>query len=119
MTVLKRSAGWFHHRRAQSLCSSQRIRSADEKIGFIRDVECELICSQLPIAAASYLYRECDGSRVVEMPTRSPHKYFPATIPRQVDIGFIGDIYWPFVGDRERTDLMNGLSKHGRTGAAL
>src|SRR6266481_284475 len=108
MTVLKRSAGWFHHRRAPIVMFiGNEYDLLDEKIGFIRDVECELICSQLPIAAASYLYRECDGSRVAEMPhALNPHKYFPATIPRQVDIGFIGDIYWPFVGDRERTDLI-------------
>ncbi len=115
MTVLKRSAGWFHHRRAPIVMFiGNEYDLLDEKIGFIRDVECELICSQLPIAAASYLYRECDGSRVVEMPhALNPHKYFPATIPRQVDIGFIGDIYWPFVGDRERTDLIEWFEQHG------
>jgi len=116
MTVLKRAAGWFDHRRAPIIMFiGNEYDLLDEKIGFIRDVECEFISSQLPIAAASYLYRECASSRVVEMPhALNPDKYFPDTdIPRSVDIGFVGDIYWPFVGDRERTDLIEWFENHG------
>jgi hypothetical protein len=32
---------------------------------------------------------------------------------RTVDIGFIGDMYWPFVGDRERTDLIETFAREG------
>jgi spore maturation protein CgeB len=32
---------------------------------------------------------------------------------RDVDIGFVGDIYWPFIGDRERTDLIEWFEQNG------
>lgn len=116
MTVLSRSAGWFHHRRAPMVMFiGNEYDLLDEKIGFIRNVQCEFICSQLPIAAASYLYCECSASRIVEMPhALNPDKYFPgAKVSREVDIGFIGDLYWPFVGDRERTELIEWFERHG------
>ena len=65
-------------------------RSLDEKIGFIRDVEPEFVCSQLSIAAARALYQECEGTRILELPhALNPKQYFPVpNMPRQVDIGF-------------------------------
>lgn len=87
----------------------------DEKIGFIRGVEAEFVCSQLPIEAASALYLECAASRILAVPhALNPKQYSPIPdMARQVDIGFIGDIYWPFVGDRERTDLIEWFEDHG------
>jgi hypothetical protein len=116
MTVLSRSAGWFHRRRAPMVMFiGNEYDLLDQKIGFIRDVGCEFVCSQLPAAAASYLYCECNGSRVVEMPhALNPKNYSPSPDRlREVDIGFVGDIYWPFVGDRERTDLIEWFERHG------
>src|ERR1700730_12968818 len=116
MTVLTRAAGWFDRRRAPIVMFiGNEYDLLDQKIGFIRDVECEFLSSQLPISAASYLYRECSASRIVEMPhALNPDKYFPTpTAHRDVDIGFVGDIYWPFIGDRERTELIEWFEEHG------
>jgi hypothetical protein len=116
MTVLTRAAGWFDRRRAPMVMFiGNEYDLLDEKIGFIRDVGCEFVCSQLPAAAAGYLYRECSASRVVEMPhALNSDKYFPIpTACREADIGFVGDIYWPFIGDRERTELIEWFEHYG------
>jgi hypothetical protein len=87
----------------------------DEKIRFLREVGCEYVCTQLPLATGHYLYGECDTGRIVEMPhALNPEHYYP--IPdarRDTDIGFIGDIYWPFIGDRERTEVIEWFERHG------
>jgi hypothetical protein len=117
MKLLLRCAHWFHRRRAPLIVFiGNEYDLFDEKIGFIREVRSEFVCSQLPIAAANYLYGECEHSRVVEMPhALNPKNFFP--IPntcREIDIGFIGDIYWPFVGDRERTEVIEWFERHGQ-----
>lgn len=114
--VLKRAARWFDRRRAPMIVFiGNEYDVLDDKIAFLREVEAEFVCSQLPLAAANYLYRECAKSRIVEMPhALNPKKYFPVPdAPRDIDIGFIGDIYWPFVGDRERTDLIEWFERRG------
>jgi Glycosyl transferases group 1 len=86
----------------------------DDKIAFIRGVNAEYICSQLPLAAARYLYQECTGSTILEMPhALNPDVYHVLNRRRHLDIGFVGDMYWPFVGDRERTDLIEWFEQNG------
>jgi hypothetical protein len=116
LSVLRKAARWFDHRRAPMVVFiGNEYDILDDKIAFIRQVEAEFVCSQLPLAAAQYLYRECEKSRILEMPhALNPEHYFPRPeVPREVDIGFIGDIYWPFVGDRERTDLIEWFERAG------
>jgi hypothetical protein len=80
----------------------------DQKLEFCRAVKAEFLCSQLPIAAAQYLYGELDGTQILATPhALNPSVYSPQPgVQRDIDVGFVGDIYWPFVGDRERTDLI-------------
>ena len=116
MSLLLRYAHRFDRRRAPLvLFIGNEYDLLDEKIGFIRDIEAEFVCSQLSIAAARVLYQECEATRILELPhALNPKQYFPVpNVPRQVDIGFIGDMYWPFVGDRERTDLIEWFEHHG------
>lgn len=116
MTLLTRTAMAFQRRRAKlAVFVGNEYDLLDEKIAFIRRVGAEFVCSQLPIAAARYLYQACEGSRVLEMPhALNPGRYAPGPgAGREIDIGFIGDIYWPFVGDRERTDLIEWFERHG------
>jgi Glycosyl transferases group 1 len=116
MTLLRKFERWFDRRRAPLVMFiGNEYDLLDDKIGFIRRVNAEFICSQLPLAAARYLYGECAGSRIVSMPhALNPARYFPIPdVARTVDIGFIGDIYWPFIGDRERTDLIEWFERHG------
>ena len=116
MSLLLRYAHHFDRRRAPLVVFlGNEYDLLDEKIGFIRGVEAEFVCSQLPIEAARALYRECAASRILAVPhALNPKQYSPIPdMVRQVDIGFIGDIYWPFVGDRERTDLIEWFEDHG------
>lgn len=116
MTVLTKAAAGFQRRRGKLVMFiGNEYDLLDEKIAFMRRVRAEFICSQLPIAAARYLYRECAGSRVLEMPhALNPDRYFVKPgAQRATDIGFIGDIYWPFIGDRERTDLIEWFERNG------
>jgi hypothetical protein len=87
----------------------------DEKIRFLREAGCEYVCTQLPLSAGRYLYGECETCRIVEMPhALNPEHYFPIPgVRRDTDIGFVGDIYWPFIGDRERTEVIEWFERHG------
>jgi hypothetical protein len=116
LSVLLRAARWFDRRRGPLVVFiGNEYDLLDDKIAFIREAEAEFICSQLPSAAAGYLYQECEKSRIVEMPhALNPRAYFPdPEIPHSIDVGFVGEIYWPFVGDRERTDLIEWFERHG------
>lgn len=116
MTLLTRTAAPFQCRRGKLVMFiGNEYDLLAEKIAFMRRVGADYICSQLPIASARYLYQECEGSKVLEMPhALNPERYFAVPgAQRTIDIGFIGDIYWPFVGDRERTDLIEWFERHG------
>jgi hypothetical protein len=115
MTVLSRTGRWFGRRRAKLVMFiGNEYDLLEEKIRFARSVEAEFVCSQLPIEAASYLYAECERSRILSMPhALNPAAYFPRRdVARDIDIGFVGDLYWPFVGDRERTELIEFFRAH-------
>jgi hypothetical protein len=44
----------------------------------------------------------------------NPKSYYPVEGEgRTADAGFVGDMYWPFVGDRERTDLIEWFEANG------
>jgi hypothetical protein len=116
MTILRRSAAAFHRRRGPiALFIGNEYALLEDKIAFIRDVQVDHVCSQLPLAAARYLYGEAAGDRIVEMPhALNPHSFHRLPDrPRTIDVGFIGDIYWPFIGDRERTDFIEWFERHG------
>jgi hypothetical protein len=87
----------------------------DQKLEFCRAVKADYLCSQLPVAAAEYLYGELAGTRILATPhALNPSVYSPAPdAQRDIDVGFVGDIYWPFVGDRERTDLIAYFEQNG------
>ena len=86
----------------------------DEKIGFIKRVQAERVCSQLPLEAARYLYQDIDVRQILSTPhALNPKAYYPAAKEaREVDIGFVGDLYWPFIGDEERTRLIMYFIQH-------
>ncbi len=116
MSILLKSARWFDRRRGKLVMFiGNEYDLLDEKTQFIQTVKADVICSQLPIEAAHYLYRECKESRLLSMPhALNPKIYYPMpNVERTIDIGFIGDIYWPFIGDKERTDLIYFFKKRG------
>jgi hypothetical protein len=80
----------------------------EQKIAFLRDSRADIICSQLTLEAAQYLYRELSHARIVGMPhALNPDVYqsFPGQ-ERHTDIGFIGAVYPLWVGDLERTMML-------------
>ncbi|MGQ0811535.1 MAG: glycosyltransferase family protein [Nitrospiraceae bacterium] len=83
-----------------------------EKIGFARETGADYIASQLPQAAARWLYSECPSHVLEAPPALNPEVYRPIPGPRPIDIGFRGDAYRLTLGDTERTDLINYFSNH-------
>ncbi len=116
MSLLLKTAEWFKHRKGKLVVFlGNEYDLLDEKIRFIRNVEADFICSQLPIETARWLYANCEHSHVLAMPhALNPKIYFPdSSTPRQVDIGFIGDLYHNIIGDRERTNLIEFFRDQG------
>jgi glycosyl transferase family 1 len=116
MTLLLRAASRFDRRRGKLVMFvGNEYDLLDQKLDFIRRAEPEVVCSQLPLDAARYLYDGCGRSQILEMPhaLNPRHYYALAGQAREIDIAFRGDIYWPFVGDRERTDLIEWFEQHG------
>lgn len=113
MTLLTKAASAFDRRRGKLIVFlGNEYDLLDRKIAFVRTTGAEVVCSQLPIEAARYLYQDC-AAEIAEMPhALNPRAYYE--IPgasRATDIGFIGDIYWPFIGDRERTALVEWFER--------
>ena len=81
----------------------------DEKVAFLRDARPDIVCSQLTLPAAQYLYDDAlPRSRVMCMPhALNPEHYnTEQATNRTVDIGFVGSVYPLWVGDLERTMMI-------------
>jgi hypothetical protein len=116
LSVISRAAAFLARRQCPIVVFlGNEYDLLDQKLDFCRAVSAEFLCSQLPVAAAEYLYGELDGTQILATPhALNPSVYVPRPdAQRDVDVGFVGDIYWPFVGDRERTDLIAYFEQHG------
>ncbi len=116
MAILLKTMGWFQRRQGKiAMFIGNEYDLMNEKIGFMRAVEVEYICSQLPIATARWLYAECHRAQVLAMPhALNPQTYYSdPQVQRTVDIGFIGHLYERIIGDRERTDLIEYFQQKG------
>ena len=122
MRLLHRAAARFQARRGKLLvCFGNEYHSMPEKIGFARSIGADYIGSQLPMAAAGWLYAECAQSRVLPAPQASnPAAYRPRAGPRPIDIGFRGDRYFDLaLGDVERAEILDHFTEHaGQWGLA-
>jgi hypothetical protein len=115
ISLLRKTAHWFDRRRGKLVVFlGNEYDLMEEKIAFLRSVGADCVCSQLPIEAARWVYAECHPARVVSMPhALNPKIYYPNSgVRRPVDIGFCGDIYYHFVGDTERTALIQFFQEH-------
>lgn len=116
MTLLNRTRRLLQRRRCKLVMFiGNEYDLLDEKIAFAQATGAEYVCSQLPIETARALYADCGGAEIIEMPhALNPASYHEISgVSRDTDVGFVGDIYWPFVGDRERTDLIEWFERHG------
>jgi hypothetical protein len=81
-----------------------------EKIRFAHETGAEFIASQLPAAAARWLYEPCQRSKVLHAPAAlNPNVYRPLDLSRKADFGFRGTLYPPTLGDVERTRLIEAV----------
>ncbi|HMM75130.1 MAG TPA: glycosyltransferase [Gammaproteobacteria bacterium] len=85
-----------------------------QKIRFAQSVEADFIASQLPPAAGAWLYAECPKSKVLHAPAAlNPLRFRPLGLPRDVDVGFRGDLYPLSIGDDERTRVLERFRTQG------
>ncbi|CAA7620709.1 glycosyltransferase [Magnetospirillum sp. SS-4] len=116
LTVLLHSTSWLSRRRGKLVMFiGNEYALMDQKIAVMRRLTPDLVCSQLPREAAQHLYGDTGARRIVPMPhalNPDHYRHDPAS-RRETDIGFIGDIYPPFIGDRERTAIIEWFENHG------
>jgi spore maturation protein CgeB len=116
MGLLRATAHWFDGRRGRlAVFLGNEYDLMEDKLAFLRSTGAEIVCSQLPLEAAEWVYAECRPTRVLSLPhALNPRLYAPGpAAARAVDIGFCGDVYHPFIGDSERTDLITHIQQHG------
>ena len=84
-----------------------------DKIAFVRESGAEFVGSQLPMAAARWLYAECSEAWLLEAPhALNPAFYSPPNPDvREIDVGFRGALYSPTLGDVERTELIRAFER--------
>ncbi len=81
-----------------------------EKIAFAQQAQADYIASQLPIESARWLYAHCENTTVLAAPAAlNPNRYYPGEGPRDIDIGFRGDRYPLWLGDAERSEVIEAL----------
>jgi hypothetical protein len=116
LSLLRRTQDWFTERRGKLLVFlGNEYDLIPEKIGFLRAVEADYVATQLPLDAARWLYAACDRSQILPAPhALNPEAYRPdPSSTRSVDIGFVGDLYHYFIGDQERTGIVQFFQAEG------
>ena len=109
LSLLCRTQSWFKDRRGKLLVFlGNEYDLMPDKIGFLQAVEADYVASQLPLDAATWLYAPAERTRVLAAPhALNPQAYHPDhRSHRAVDIGFAGTIYPYFIGDNERTRMI-------------
>ena len=109
LPILLRTAHWYQRRRgALVVLIGNEYDLMTEKFAFIRSSGADYVGSQLPLEAARWLYAGCHPARVLATPhALNPSVYYPDPgVSRRVDVGFVGDVYPSFIGDQERTTLI-------------
>jgi hypothetical protein len=116
MSIMPRAAAALARRKCPMVAFiGNEYDLLDEKIAFLREVRADRVCSQLPLRVAQHLYEGIDTNRILSTPhALNPKAYTPPTTEkRDIDIGFVGDIYWPFIGDQERSQLIWHFERNG------
>ncbi len=114
MLMLNKIKEWFKHRKGKlAMFVNNEYELLDQKIEFINSVQMDFICSQLPIGSARWLYAACDHSQVLATPhALNPKMFHPGSMQqRNIDIGFVGDLYARTIGDQERTALIESVQQ--------
>lgn len=116
VSLLRKVADRFQRRRGKlAVFIGNEYNLLMDKIGFMKAVEADYVCTQLPAETARWLYGECTRSEILCMPhALNPRLYSPdSSCRRSIDMGFVGDLYHNLIGDMERTNLILFFQKHG------
>ncbi|MHB8693434.1 MAG: glycosyltransferase family protein [Solirubrobacteraceae bacterium] len=86
-----------------------------DKFRFLEAADADYICTQLPIESALWLYTGVADAEVLAMPhALNPLLYSADGRERSRDVGFVGAVYPPFIGDVERTLLIEEVEVRAR-----
>ncbi len=87
-----------------------------EKLAFARGAAADYIGSQLPLAAAEWLYADCAPAKVLPVPhALNPDVFVPRAGPRPVEIGFRGAMYASlYLGDSQRNGVVQKVQERAR-----
>jgi hypothetical protein len=116
LTMMRRLASWFQDRRGKlAVFIGNEYDMMAEKLSLLKRLQPDYICSQLPLASAQWIYAECRSAKILPLPhALNPEIYSPKpSLTRTFDIGFRGELYPYFIGDRERTHLLRYFESNG------
>jgi hypothetical protein len=116
MEILNRTSRWFARRKGTlAVFLGNEYALMPEKIRFLRESGADFVCSQLPLAAARWLYQGVPARVVAAPHALNPDVYRTERPPeeRPFDVGFVGSLYPLWVGDQERNDLIRRFDGGG------
>ena len=116
MDVLLRTASWFRRRQGRLLVLfGNEFDLMPQRIAFLQRTEADFVGTQLPLAAGRWLYEPAQKTRVLAAPhALNPQVFTPGPAQdRPLDFVFCGAKYNLYIGDRERTTILEHLQQHG------
>ncbi len=114
MTLLRFTMHRFRKRRGKLLVLfGDEYFHMREKLAFAQGAAADYIGSQLPLAAARWLYADCGGAKVLPAPhALNPDVFTPRPGPRPIEIGFRGAMYASlFLGDSQRNEVVRKVEE--------
>jgi hypothetical protein len=87
------------------------------KIKILKELETEIIATQLLQEAGEWLYSDCNKSKVVSLPHALNSKVFCSTLEhknRKIDIGTRSARYGVYIGDNDRNNIIDFFQKNAK-----
>ncbi len=117
MTLLRLTMHRFQNRRGKLLVLfGDEYFHMREKLAFARGASVDYIGSQLPLAAARWVYADCAAAKVLPAPhALNPCVFSPRAGPRPIEIGFRGALYASlYLGDGRRNEVVRRVEERAR-----
>lgn len=90
-----------------------------EKKNFLKQIDVDFVCSQLPQKAFEFLYNDLEAKLIPAPHALNHNFYIPSKYEKNLDISFVGGKYPLFIGDQERnlfidycSDKKSNLNNH-------
>jgi hypothetical protein len=111
MRLLNATSHWFHNRRGRlAVFFGNEYDLLKAKRNFLHQAGADYVCSQLPRRSADFIYADCGGAKILEMPHALNPSAYKVITPREYrknKIGFIGARYPLWIGDTVRNDFLD------------